>query len=586
MIRMRNLLYVLPFLLIFNACHEKSAKLTCIKIETDRNTFNPLIEPGVKGKVSVTGYYSDGSIALLEEGVVLSAKTKVASGDVQVIRLNGNEIIPEEGGIATIDAVFVDNGQTFTGQTDIAVTPFYRDYRQILVLKLFLGMDGERKVVSENDLIFNREGDPGQICTFKQALEVIRKTDNLTRKIPKIVYLVGWQKGGHDHWYPAWNEVNRKLKREEDATALESLKWLIREARQYNTTVSLHINMLDCFKESPLWDEYLKKDILARDENGNLMPVWETVKNHECYHLSYTREWDEGMAQKRIDALIDMLPELKEGQTIHIDAFSAMWEPEKRPLSPWHAKPENGGIDMYKEVETQRKIFKYWREKGFDVTGEGILWAHPPGEGFYGLQPMAWWYPGSIQHQMRIPEMITARGRTTRSGDGDFRFASSMHGEEIYLNDKENLPGFLGMFCRTTLPWFYLSQHDRVAFVDEVLYYSGGIRAGEENGKKVIRRGDYILREDNNLFVEAGWREKEIVAWSDAGYKDKVWQLPDAWSDVRSVDIYKITLEGTEPLATGIPVKDQKLVLDLGPGEGISIVPMGSDIGKPNHATR
>jgi hypothetical protein len=34
--------------------------------------------------------------------------------------------------------------------------------------------------------------------TFEGALKVIRKTDNLTRGIPKILYLLGWQKGGHD----------------------------------------------------------------------------------------------------------------------------------------------------------------------------------------------------------------------------------------------------------------------------------------------------------------------------------------------------------------------------------------------------
>ena len=89
--------------------------------------------------------------------------------------------------------------------------------------------------------------------------------------------------------------------------------------------------------------------------------------------------------------------------------------------------------------------------------GRGIFWAHPPGEGFTGLQAMSWWYPSSIDYQMEIPECLMARGRTDRGGDGDFRFGSSMHGEEIYQADKESLPGFAGMFCRTTLPWYYLA---------------------------------------------------------------------------------------------------------------------------------
>ena len=58
--------------------------------------------------------------------------------------------------------------------------------------------------------------------------------DKRTVGIPKIVYLVGWQYNGHDSKYPAWFEVNERLKRPEDKTALESLKWLMKEA----TTVS------------------------------------------------------------------------------------------------------------------------------------------------------------------------------------------------------------------------------------------------------------------------------------------------------------------------------------------------------------
>jgi hypothetical protein len=50
--------------------------------------------------------------------------------------------------------------------------------------------------------------------------------------MPQVLYLTGWQYNGHDSKYPAWEEVNEALKRDEDATALESLRWLISEARK------------------------------------------------------------------------------------------------------------------------------------------------------------------------------------------------------------------------------------------------------------------------------------------------------------------------------------------------------------------
>ena len=471
-------------------------------------------------------------------------------------------------------AVYQKDGATYQAKKRVVVAPYYRDYHQTLVLKLFMGYDGELNEPDPNNVIFQKE-DPSCLCTFAQALDVVKRVDNLTRGIPKIIYLVGWQRGGHDHLYPDWSVVNPKLKREEDATALESLRWLIREARAYNTTISLHINMVDAFEESPLWDTYIKNDIIARDVNGNLKSIWEYVKGHRAYHLSYTKEWEKGFAKKRIDNLIKMVPELKEGHTIHIDAFMAYWQPENRPLSPWHAKPENGGIDMYKEVETQRKIFKYWREKGFDVTGEGIFWAHPAGEGFVGLQPMSWWFPADINFQMEVPERLSARGRTHRDGQGDFRFGSSMQGEEIFQKDKDNLPGFLSQFCTMTLPWYYLSRLERVAFIDDALYYSDGVVARVEDGKNIIRKGDFILRENDNLFVPALWNENEIIAYSAEGYNNRSWRMPEGWEKVSSVDIYSITMNGSTLKQSAVPVKNGLLMLTLEKEEAVSIVPAG-----------
>ena len=188
---------------------------------------------------------------------------------------------------------------------------------------------------------------------------------------------------------------------------------------------------------------------------------------------------------------------------------------------------------------------------------------------------MSWWYSWS---PMEIPVCLGARGRTDRAGDGDFRFGSSMHGEEIYNKDKENLPGFLGMFCRTTLPWYYLGRLERVKFESQTLRYSDGVIARTEAGKNIIRKGDFVLRENDNLFVPALWHKKEIIAYSKTGYEDKTWRLPDEWSNTKSVDLYRITLEGCRLLKPRVAVIDSKVVLSLGEEEALSIVPAGARI--------
>ncbi len=544
-----------------------------ISVTIDKQVLNPVREKNASGRLTLTAFYADGSQRTLPcSAAVIKARTKSASGDVDVVMIEGDKVVPKEGGIATIEATVVEDGKTCAAGADVVVAPFYRDYHQTLVLKLFLGMEGTPVERLAREPMFQKPHDV--LCTFEEAREVIRKADNLTRGIPKIVYLVGWQKGGHDHGYPAWDEVNPRLKRKQDATALQSLRWLIREARKFNTTVSLHINMVDAYKQSPLWEEYVAKDCFAKDSDGKIFSGGIQMKGEDMYNVVYPQEWKAGLAQRRIDGLIKMIPELKEGHTIHVDVFVAQRD-GGRPISPWHAKPENGGLTPDKYVETQRQIFHYWRDRGFDVTGEGTGWAHPPGEHFIGLQAMSWWYSWN---PMEIPECLGARGRTERGGDGDFRFGSSMHGEEIWQQDKEHMPGFLGMFCRTTLPWYYLSRLERQKFEHDALYYSDGVVARTEGGKRIIRKGEFVLREDDNVFVPALWNKKEIIAYSGPGYANRAWQLPDDWRDVKSVDLYRITLEGCVPLKKSVPVADAKLVLSLEKDEAISIVPAGAKL--------
>ena len=68
--------------------------------------------------------------------------------------------------------------------------------------------------------------------------------------------------------------------------------------------------------------------------------------------------WKTGLAQKRIDGIIEMVPELVEGKTIHIDAFlGARPLAREEPISPYL------GYTKEEECATQRKIYRYWRDR-------------------------------------------------------------------------------------------------------------------------------------------------------------------------------------------------------------------------------
>ncbi|MDR2848116.1 MAG: NPCBM/NEW2 domain-containing protein, partial [Bacteroidales bacterium] len=322
-------------------------------------------------------------------------------------------------------------------------------YHQTLMMKLFLSeidaVKGEGKQIKMRD-----KGETRVVADFVQALDIIRKIDHLTAGIPKIVYLVGWQYGGHDSKYPAWGEVNPRLKRPQDETALESMKWLMQEAYRYNTTVSVHINMFDAYDDSPLWDTYVSNSIIARNIDGSLR------QGEWGWPVSYTQEWNTGYAQKRIDDICTMLP-LEKAGTIHIDAFHT-WAPftdDGSPISPYL------GYTAEQETETQRKIFRYWAEKGIDVTSEGMRFLRL--SAFEGLQPASWWYSPSAEEYMKLPASYYCGG-TTNDTEG-LLFGKSMHGEDLIRKDPQHLTGFLHQFCTQTLPWYYLNRLQRLEYI-------------------------------------------------------------------------------------------------------------------------
>ncbi|GHV19741.1 hypothetical protein FACS1894174_00220 [Bacteroidia bacterium] len=439
----------------------------------------------------------------------------------------------------------------------------HQAYHQTLMMKLFLsevdGIKGEGHQVKTRD-----KGESRVILNFEQALDVIRKIDNLTLGIPKIIYLVGWQYNGHDSKYPAWDEVNPKLKRPQDPSALESMKWLMNEAFKYNTTVSVHINMFDAYEDSPLWNTYVENNIIARNADGSLR------RGEWGWPVSYTQEWKTGYAQQRIDRICEMLP-LKEAGTVHIDAFHS-WVPlePEGPISPYL------GYSVKEETETQKKIYRYWNSKGVDITSEGMRFLRI--SAFDGLQPASWWFNPSIEEYMSWPASYYCGG--VDRGDGGKLFGTSMHGEDIIRNDPQLLSGFLQQFCMQTLPWYYLNRFNRLEYIDtkkhKEVHYSENVITRLETNKYDIRQNDRLMLSDGDIFMPALWmKTPAIIAYSTNGYQQKQWEIPNDWNKCNSVDLYHITLDGIKLFKRNKKVETKKIVLSLEKDQALLIVPSG-----------
>lgn len=444
---------------------------------------------------------------------------------------------------------------------------YMNPYHQMQVMKIMLAMpDGK--------------GGSQVYYTFEQTLSIIKQVDAISRGLPKILYLVGWQYNGHDDKYPAWFEVNNALKRQCDATGRESLLWLAEEAKKYHTYISVHVNMQDAYQDSPLWNEYFSKGLISRNIDGTPMEigVWNGRKS---YQVCYKNEWNSGYAVKRINALLELLPFIKETGAIMIDAFFSRENPYEK-------------IPQKEEESYQRRIFRYFRSLGIDVTHEGFHLLREGKDHFIGINPWFLWYDATEEEYMKYPAYLSTGGATycyikqfpeltdewLQLG---FLFGMSGRGEDCFGdNENKGAPAkdwakkYRYQFYTSTLPYIYLNRYKRKKLTgkkkNRIAYYSDGVVSSLKDS--TLTHHNRILRTGNDLFMPALWRsEREFIAYSANGYQNKQWQLPPDWSDVYSVDLYKITTSGLRYKETRAIQKKGYITLSLEPEEAISIFP-------------
>lgn len=454
--------------------------------------------------------------------------------------------------IILIGFLFADN---LAGQS----VKYNHDYSQTLVMKLGMSVP-------------NGKGGSSVFCDFETALELIKQADQLMLQVPKIIYLVGWQYNGHDDKYPAMFEVNSLLKRPQDENARESLLWLMREAREYHTTVSLHINMTDAYDDSPLWDTYLENDLISKKRFGGLMVIG-NYNNRNAYAINYKNEWESGWTQKRIDSLVNLLPELQNAGTIHIDA--------------WVARDSKGHHEsLVTESEYQKKALSYWNKKGIDVTSEWVM------DYMTGLVPFAWHFNARTQEQyLEVPANIyTGSGINSDVAGSDFGlgflFGQSMYGEGLwpYWNKNEEEKRnwdkkFAEKFYLNCLHYFYLNTLDRVSVVgekkDRVAKFSEGVSVSLKDS--IVYKNEIKLREKNTVLFPVVWKEEpSLAAYSLNGTNQKSFQLSGVWKYFNELDMFEVSIAGLK-FVDKVKVENGSIRLELEKGQPYMLQPASVD---------
>lgn len=409
------------------------------------------------------------------------------------------------------------------------------------------------------------------VHTFAEALELIKTVDTVTLGITKIIYLVGWQYLGHDDKYPDFFEVNQALKCPQHQTALESLRWLMAEARSYHTVVSLHINFNDAYENAPSFDRYLRSGALIRKRNGKPHAI-ERYNGRRCYKVSFKEEWESGLFQERFDKLLKLLP-LQDAGTVHVDNFQCYHNYNPR-------------VTIREMQDYRRKMIAYVAAKGIDITSEftyrederlpnrmpfGLPREHHPSAPLdtLGLIPLSWWCTRMRREEyVEIPPEVYGGGIYKDKRYANYLYGN-MHGEEIFREAREMgkdwLRRFVHDFATVQLPYRYLCRHRRLAIEghgkNECCVFAHGIVS--YNRRRRITKDGATLKEENTLFLPVDVGETAWVAYSEKG-DSRSWRLP--MPDGTAVNLYRVTPAG-QCFLKQQTVREESLFLPLNAGE-------------------
>ncbi|MCL2816394.1 MAG: hypothetical protein FWD23_17505, partial [Oscillospiraceae bacterium] len=423
--------------------------------------------------------------------------------------------------------------------------PWEKDWSQIFIYQWHLVTHGE---FAGYDF-----GPP----SVKKTLEQIKKFDNVTQGIPKVIILCSWQKyvknkATWDTQFPSFVETSEDFTDETlGETPEDAIRWLMDEAKKYNTHVTFHVNFALAQAHSPLWQEYEGRDLFCKNADGNIRGY-----GHWEGRVILKKEFEAGLFQKRVAKFIDTFPEILTTKLLHND-----WNTIEG--SPWH------GITEADETDALRRCMAWVKETyKIDVSCEVVSAGGRRGYD-YGMQCMSLSF---CRHDdkvnvdlMKVPAYIFCGGdagdiRDKRYAESlalsDYHqlFGSSIQGEGGDAYCEDNYRGgtvnrrLFRDFCYGTLTWYYLNRLLRVSFDEENkrVCYSDGVVSCIKNGDLHITKNGEYIRMGGDIFIPALWKNKnkEIMAWSDGGYMNKTWKLPEDWPDCEAVDLYDNNLTG------------------------------------------
>jgi hypothetical protein len=407
--------------------------------------------------------------------------------------------------------------------------------------------------------IFLDHRDSGVKTTFRQAGEIVQAIHNVTDGLPQMVYLVGWQEGGHDAQYPAMDSVNQRVG---GAPALRELCEVSKS--KYNALISYHTNIDLAFPGNKDYD----RKIMTNDGHA----------------ICHTLDTESGQIFRRLEAMMRTVPVEK---TLHFDCLNVT---ECVP----GGCPEGIGV-LEELVCGLRPVMEWLRAKGITVTAEGTfgapidltlllagLWHYDAPAGSWQIFHRKLFGGGYGDHfgppvlrdlalGSSIHQDFTYRAWKNPLLNGIERDASGVRPEWVTVSFERDWDEMVRrIYLGSLLYQFYLEREmtkfdgDRDGFTAR---YGKDVQVKYRRPDTLrVTWGDVVVADGGDRFIPRG---NAIYAYSEHG-SERTWMLPPAFRG-KLVQVFTLSKNGHGP-APEFRLERDRVWLKLAPKTPVKLI--------------
>lgn len=423
---------------------------------------------------------------------------------------------------------------------------------------------------------------------FLTTLDNVKRVAMHTDGLGQSVLLKGYGNEGHDSGHPDYADIGERIGGAED------MNTLMTKGAEYGAKFGIHVNAGEMYPEAKAFSE----DLVRRDANGNLRYGWNWID--QGIGIDSVYDLGMGLREKRFDEL-----EEKVGQNldfVYVDIWGNKtggsddsWQTRKLSKeindNGWRMATEWGSANEYDST------FQHWATDltygGYTLKGENSevmrflrnhqkdSWvgdypsyggaAMAPLLGGYNMKDFEGWQ-GRNDYDAYIKNLYTHDLTTkfiqhyeiTDWEDSENSFTKNNPDGKAYTWTPE-MKITLKDGDDTLVLERGSDNPDEAAYRDRTMTLNGkviatGAVARGDNGQGGTEK--YLLPWiwDSETGDEVDAKDEKLYHWNTKGGSSE-WELPDSWSGLKDVKVYKLTDLGKTEEKT-VKVVDGKITLE------------------------